>query len=152
MSSIIIHMRGESLGMRLYTLCHVLQYNVVLQYSDSCCPHCLNSPFFLVRGHFYQFGEVNSIHLVPAQRCAFVNFTTRESAEKAASGSFNKLIVKGVLSLHMYTSTVCVRLTCGPAHSLFRMPSEDPVGQVSERVCWPGKVGTGQPALCTRTA
>lgn len=48
-----------------------------------------------LRGHFYQFGEVNSIHLVPVQKCAFVNFTTRQSAEQAASGSFNKLILKG---------------------------------------------------------
>ncbi|CAI8048528.1 Pre-mRNA-splicing factor RBM22 [Geodia barretti] len=48
-----------------------------------------------LRGHFYQFGEVNSIHLVPAQKCAFINFTSRHSAEQAASGSFNKLVLKG---------------------------------------------------------
>ena len=48
------------------------------------------------RDHFYQFGEVNSIHLVPAQKCAFINFTSRHSAEQAASGSFNKLVLKGI--------------------------------------------------------
>ena len=58
------------------------------------------------RGHFYQFGEVNSIHLVPAQKCAFINFTSRHSAEQAASGSFNKLVLKGI-SLYNSRPTHC---------------------------------------------
>ena len=47
------------------------------------------------RDHFYQFGEIRNIHVVPKQKCAFVTYETREGAEKAADGSFNKLIVKG---------------------------------------------------------
>ena len=64
-------------------------------------PHSLSSlppslpPSSLPRGHFYQFGEINSIHIAPAQKCAFVNFMSRQSAEQAASGSFNKLVLKG---------------------------------------------------------
>ena len=44
------------------------------------------------RDHFYQFGEICNLHIMPKQKCAFVTYTTREAAEKAAHGSFNKLI------------------------------------------------------------
>lgn len=47
------------------------------------------------RDHFYQFGEIRLITMVPKQQCAFVCFTNRYSAETAAERSFNKLIVKG---------------------------------------------------------
>ena len=30
------------------------------------------------------------------QKCAFVTFTTREAAERAAQGSFNRTVIKGV--------------------------------------------------------
>jgi len=33
--------------------------------------------------------------MLPRQHCAFVTFNTRDQAEKAATGSFNKLVVKG---------------------------------------------------------
>ncbi len=49
----------------------------------------------LFRDHFYQFGEIRSITMVPKQQCAFVCFTNRYSAETAAERSFNKLILKG---------------------------------------------------------
>lgn len=45
--------------------------------------------------HFYQFGEIRSITVVAKQQCAFVQFTTRTSAEGAAEKSFNKLIING---------------------------------------------------------
>ncbi|CAB3993500.1 pre-mRNA-splicing factor RBM22-like [Paramuricea clavata] len=48
-----------------------------------------------LRDHFYQFGEIRSITMVPKQQCAFVCFTNRFSAETAAENSFNKLIMKG---------------------------------------------------------
>ncbi|XP_074648846.1 pre-mRNA-splicing factor RBM22-like [Tubulanus polymorphus] len=48
-----------------------------------------------LRDHFYQFGEVRSITMVPKQQCAFVQFTSRTSAENAAEKSFNKLIIDG---------------------------------------------------------
>ena len=48
------------------------------------------------RDHFYQFGEICNLHIVAKQKCAFVTYTTREAAEKAADGSFNKLIVNGM--------------------------------------------------------
>lgn len=47
------------------------------------------------RDHFYQFGEIRGVSMVGRQNCAFVCFTTRSSAEKAAEKSFNSLIIKG---------------------------------------------------------
>ena len=73
------------------------------------------------RGHFYQFGEVNSIHLVPAQKCAFINFTSRHSAEQAASGSFNKLVLKGI-SLYNSRPTHCDSWTCNSSIYAENMP------------------------------
>jgi RNA recognition motif-containing protein len=49
----------------------------------------------LSRDHFYQYGEIRSITVVPKQSCAFVQFTQREAAERAANESFNKLVVDG---------------------------------------------------------
>ncbi|XP_005190430.1 pre-mRNA-splicing factor RBM22 [Musca domestica] len=48
-----------------------------------------------LRDHFYQFGEIRSIALVPRQQCAFVQYTKRSAAELAAEKSFNKLILQG---------------------------------------------------------
>lgn len=48
-----------------------------------------------LRDHFYQFGEIRSITIVAKQQCAFVQFTTRIAAEKAAEKSFNKVIIQG---------------------------------------------------------
>merc|ERR1712020_737547 len=48
-----------------------------------------------IRNHFYQFGEIRSVSMVPKQACLFVQFTRRSSAEVAAQTSFNKLIIKG---------------------------------------------------------
>lgn len=49
-----------------------------------------------IRDYFYQFGELRSVNLPPtAKGCAFVQFTAREAAEKAAEKSFNKVVVKG---------------------------------------------------------
>ncbi|XP_072165118.1 pre-mRNA-splicing factor RBM22-like [Diadema setosum] len=48
-----------------------------------------------LKSHFYQFGELRSINVVPKQQCAFVTFTTRPATELAAEGSFQKLIIKG---------------------------------------------------------
>nr|XP_054774025.1 pre-mRNA-splicing factor RBM22-like [Lytechinus pictus] len=48
-----------------------------------------------LKGHFYQFGELRSINVVPKQQCAFVTFTNRLGAEAAAENSFQKLIIKG---------------------------------------------------------
>ena len=44
---------------------------------------------------FYQYGEIRNINMVAKSGCAFVNFSQRESAEKAVQGAFNKLIIKG---------------------------------------------------------
>eukprot|EP01094_Clydonella_sp_ATCC50884_P029926 TRINITY_DN9560_c2_g1_i1.p1 TRINITY_DN9560_c2_g1~~TRINITY_DN9560_c2_g1_i1.p1 ORF type:complete len:374 (-),score=84.01 TRINITY_DN9560_c2_g1_i1:170-1291(-) len=39
-----------------------------------------------IRGVFYSYGELQSINVVPASKCAFVEYTTRESAEAAING------------------------------------------------------------------
>lgn len=49
----------------------------------------------MYRDYFYQFGELRSVSMVPRQQCAFIEFTTRSSAEAAAEKIYNKLIVKG---------------------------------------------------------
>ncbi|KAL3981457.1 Pre-mRNA-splicing factor RBM22 [Acanthocheilonema viteae] len=48
-----------------------------------------------LRDYFYQFGEIRSLNLLPNKGCAFISFTTRLAAEKAAERSFNKLILQG---------------------------------------------------------
>lgn len=48
-----------------------------------------------IRGHFYQFGEIRSIHIVEKQACAFVCFQSRTCAEMAAERSFTKLQFHG---------------------------------------------------------
>lgn len=48
-----------------------------------------------LRDHFYQYGEIQAIHMVHKQNCAFITYTTRPAAEKAAEGSFGSLIIKG---------------------------------------------------------
>ena len=47
------------------------------------------------RDHFYQYGEIRSIAVVPKQSCAFVQFTQRDAAERAAKECFNKLVIDG---------------------------------------------------------
>lgn len=45
---------------------------------------------------FYAYGEVKNIQVVPASNCAFVTYTTREAAEKAADKLHNNLVVRGM--------------------------------------------------------
>nr|CAG4636212.1 EOG090X0770 [Eubosmina coregoni]SVE69833.1 EOG090X0770 [Eubosmina coregoni] len=47
-----------------------------------------------LRDHFYQYGEIRSISIVSRQQCAFVTFANRMSAELAAEGAFNKLVIQ----------------------------------------------------------
>lgn len=48
-----------------------------------------------LRDHFWQFGEIRSISMQQKQQYAFIQYTTRDGAEKAAEKSFNKLILQG---------------------------------------------------------
>ncbi|CAF1104064.1 unnamed protein product [Adineta ricciae] len=48
-----------------------------------------------LRDHFYQYGEIRSVTVVPKQSCAFVQFTQRDAAERAAKETFNKLVIDG---------------------------------------------------------
>ncbi|XP_054726815.1 pre-mRNA-splicing factor RBM22 [Anastrepha obliqua] len=48
-----------------------------------------------LRDHFYQYGEIRSIALVPRQQCAFVQYTKRGASELAAERTFNKLVLHG---------------------------------------------------------
>ena len=60
-------------------------FNFILKYSV----------FIFARDHFYQYGEIRSVTVVPKQSCAFVQYTQRDAAECAAKESFNKLIIDG---------------------------------------------------------
>ncbi|CAA3010033.1 zinc finger CCCH domain-containing 49-like [Olea europaea subsp. europaea] len=44
--------------------------------------------------HFYAHGEIESIKMVLQRACAFVSYTTREGAERAAEELSNKLVIK----------------------------------------------------------
>jgi len=48
-----------------------------------------------LRNAFYSYGEFRNVTLVQKQGCAFVQFTTRGAAEKAAEATFNKLTICG---------------------------------------------------------
>jgi pre-mRNA-splicing factor RBM22/SLT11 len=48
-----------------------------------------------LRDNFYAHGEIESIKMFLQRPYAFVTFTTREGAEKAAEELSNKLVIKG---------------------------------------------------------
>lgn len=48
-----------------------------------------------LRNHFYQFGELRSVNVHPKQHCAFIQFATRNAAERAAERSYDRLILSG---------------------------------------------------------
>lgn len=48
-----------------------------------------------LRDTMYSYGEIRSLKIVAHQNCAFVTYTTREGAEKAAEALFNKMYIKG---------------------------------------------------------
>ncbi|KAH0723646.1 hypothetical protein KY285_006192 [Solanum tuberosum] len=49
-----------------------------------------------LRDHFYAHGEIESIKMVVQRGCAFVTYTTREGAVKAAEELANRLVIKGL--------------------------------------------------------
>uniref|UniRef100_A0A7N0TGV0 Uncharacterized protein n=1 Tax=Kalanchoe fedtschenkoi TaxID=63787 RepID=A0A7N0TGV0_KALFE len=49
-----------------------------------------------LRDNFYAHGEIESVRMVLQRACAFVTYTTREAAEKAATELSNKLVIKGL--------------------------------------------------------
>lgn len=49
-----------------------------------------------LRDNFYAHGEIESVKMVLPKGCAFVTYTTREGAEKAAQELSNKLVIKGL--------------------------------------------------------
>ena len=49
-----------------------------------------------IRDAFYTYGEISSVRKVASRFCAFVTFTERSAAEKAAEALHGKLIIKGV--------------------------------------------------------
>ncbi|KAI3917692.1 hypothetical protein MKW98_021454 [Papaver atlanticum] len=46
--------------------------------------------------NFYSYGEIECIDFLPSRPYAFVNYKTREGAEKAAEDLSNKLVIKGL--------------------------------------------------------
>ncbi|KAK2641767.1 hypothetical protein Ddye_023530 [Dipteronia dyeriana] len=49
-----------------------------------------------LRDNFYSHGEIESIKMHPQKAFAFVTYTTREGAEKAAEELSNRLVIKGL--------------------------------------------------------
>lgn len=48
-----------------------------------------------LRDALYSYGEIRTLKMAPQQSCAFITYTTRDSAEKAAEALFNKFYIKG---------------------------------------------------------
>lgn len=48
-----------------------------------------------LRDAFYPHGELKSVRIVANRNCAFVTYTTREGAERAAEKLANQLVIKG---------------------------------------------------------
>lgn len=48
-----------------------------------------------LRDHFYQYGEIRTVTMVPRQQCAFIQYTLRDDAEDAAERTFNKIALGG---------------------------------------------------------
>ncbi|CAA7026324.1 unnamed protein product [Microthlaspi erraticum] len=48
-----------------------------------------------LRDQFYAYGEIESIRILAEKACAFVTYTSREGAEKAAQELANRLVVNG---------------------------------------------------------
>jgi pre-mRNA-splicing factor RBM22/SLT11 len=59
--------------------------------------HAFFSWFFSLRDHFYSFGNVVNIRMVPTQTCAFIEYSSHDEAKKAIDSLQGKLIVKGQL-------------------------------------------------------
>jgi len=47
-----------------------------------------------LRDAFYAYGEVRSVKLLPDKKCAFVDYTSRDGAELAASKLHRNLVVR----------------------------------------------------------
>lgn len=48
-----------------------------------------------IRDKFSAHGQIETVKMIPSRQCAFVMYTTREGAEKAAEELSNMLIIKG---------------------------------------------------------
>jgi len=48
-----------------------------------------------IKDAFYAYGELQEVRMVPKSSCAFVTYTTRQSAENAVSNLVNNLVIKG---------------------------------------------------------
>lgn len=48
-----------------------------------------------LKDHFYSFGEIVSIRLVPASKCAFVEFVNHDEANRAIEALRNNLVIRG---------------------------------------------------------
>lgn len=43
--------------------------------------------------YFYQFGAIRSLRVLESKMCAFIEYTDRQAAERAAEKSFNKVFL-----------------------------------------------------------
>ena len=48
-----------------------------------------------LKDHFYAFGEIVSVRLVPASKCAFIEFATHDQATHAIDSLRNNLVIRG---------------------------------------------------------
>jgi len=90
-----------------------------------------------IRGAFYAYGEIQEVKMVAKSMCAFVTYTTRSAAEKAAEQLFNNLSIKGfsprlawsrsqILDAPLQTNTYSTTQTTASSQNYFSLPTSTP--------------------------
>lgn len=87
-----------------------------------------------IRDSFYSYGEIKAVRRVESRKCAFVTYTTREAAEKAAEALAHQLVIKGERLKVMWGKprTQSVETTSGPAQGKSEFAVLPASGQASQ--------------------
>eukprot|EP00976_Prorocentrum_cordatum_P116903 1196228-Prorocentrum_minimum.AAC.15 len=68
-----------------------------------------------LKGAFYAYGEISAIKVIRDRNCAFVTYTSRSAAERAAESLVNKLVIKGVRCKLMWGKPARPQAPAAPA-------------------------------------
>lgn len=71
-----------------------------------------------IRDSFYIHGDIESVKIISQRGCAFVIYTTRQDAEKAAEELSNKLVIKGLRMKLLWGRSCVTKPKTGEARHL----------------------------------
>ncbi|KAJ9552363.1 hypothetical protein OSB04_016408 [Centaurea solstitialis] len=105
-----------------------------------------------IRDHFYAYGQLESVMMVPQRGCAFVTFTTRKGAEKAANELADNLEIKGMRLKLMWGRLKTPKAGSEPASNEQRQQSvshnglltKDVTSQQQNQTIQPPRTAAGQ--------